>query len=116
MTGRLFIQTALGLAVAALLLAACKASDSAGNSRADSAASQTAAKPAQAQAPSDARRVTVAELQKMIEDGEAVIYDTRAKGAYDREHIKGSRSMPYGEVDSRVAELPKDKTIVFYCT
>ncbi|MDT5159003.1 MAG: hypothetical protein QOC99_2969 [Acidobacteriota bacterium] len=101
---------------AALLLAACKASDTAGNSRAEgSAASQTDAK--QAQAPAEtARRVTVAELQKMLEDGEAVVYDTRPKGSYDREHIKGALSMPSGEVDSRVAELPKDKTIVFYCT
>ena len=46
----------------------------------------------------------------------AVVYDTRAKSSYDAEHIKGALSMPSGEVADRTGELPKDKTIVFYCT
>ena len=62
------------------------------------------------------RRVTVAELQAMLKEGSAAIYDTRAKPSYDAEHIQGSLSMPFDEVEKRSGELPKNKTLVFYCT
>jgi rhodanese-related sulfurtransferase len=55
-------------------------------------------------------------LKQMLDDGRAVVYDTRAKGAYDAEHIKGAVSMPSNEVGDRTGELPKGKTHVFYCT
>ena len=109
---KLFLTAVVGaLASAALLLAACKATDTAGNQSATAAQPQ----PASAAAGDNARRVTLSELQKMLEDGEAVVYDTRAKGDYDTGHIKGARSMPLSEVESRAGELPKDKLIVFYC-
>ena len=119
MRRRVFIPAVLLLAAAAAaLLGACKATDSAGNM---SAGSKPGAK---SSAPSGTtevhadgvRRVTVAELQAMIQDGSAVVYDTRPKMAYDAEHIKGSLSMPHEEVANRAGELPKDKTLVFYCT
>jgi 3-mercaptopyruvate sulfurtransferase SseA len=113
MTRKLFITAVLACAAAAVLLAACKATDTAGNS----AASSPGSKLDHVNVPPDgARRVTVAELQKMLDDGEAVIYDTRAKGSYEQEHIKGALSMPSSDVDSHASELPKDKTLVFYCT
>jgi hypothetical protein len=123
---KLFLTgTAAACAAAAVLLAACKATDTAGNLRADGAgnpgAASTAAnsstQPAQAATPADAaRRITAAELKQKLDAGEAVVYDTRAKTAYDQEHIKGALSMPSGEVATRTGELPKDKLIVFYCT
>ena len=121
MRRRVFIPAVLALAAAAAaVLGACKATDTV--SKMD-AGSKPAAKPA-ASAPSGTtevhadgvRRVTVAELQAMLEEGRAVVYDTRAKTAYDAEHIKGSLSMPFDEVMNRAGELPKDKTLVFYCT
>ena len=124
------LAAATALAAAAALFGACRADDTAGNPHSDSGASHAAAKPAAttadaakpapsvvAQAPAEeARRVTVEELKKMLDAGKAVVYDTRAKAAYDAEHIKGSLSMPSNEVADRAGELPKDKTIVFYCT
>ena len=117
--------TVAACAAAAVLLAACKATDTAGNLRADgagnpgaaSAAANSSAQPAQAANPAEeARRITVAELKQKLDAGEAVVYDTRAKTAYDQEHIKGALSMPSNEVANRTGELPKDKLIVFYCT
>ena len=117
--------TAAACAAAAVLLSACKATDTAGNLRADGAgnpgaastSANSSAQPVQAANPAEeARRVTVAELKQKLDAGEAVVYDTRAKTAYDQEHIKGALSMPSGEVAGRVGELPKDKLIVFYCT
>ena len=61
------------------------------------------------------RRVGPAELQKMIEAGEAVAVDVRVKGEYNQGHIKGSLSIPRTELPARLAELPKDKLLVFYC-
>src|SRR4051794_190677 len=121
MKGNLKLAAASALVAAVAIFGACKAEDIAGSSQAASSASKNAAaKPAPsvvAQAtPEEARRVTVDELKKMLDAGKAVIYDTRAKGAYDAEHIKGSLSLPFDQVAAHIEELPKDKTVVFYCT
>lgn len=129
MKGKTKLAAATALAAAAVIFGACKADDTSGGPGASRAASRntptatvnnTAAQPAPsvvAQAPAEeARRVTPDELKKMLDAGKAVVYDTRPKSAYDAEHIKGSLSMPFNEVADRAGELPKGKTIVFYCT
>jgi 3-mercaptopyruvate sulfurtransferase SseA len=109
-------------AALALLLAACKAPDGADAGRGGAATTANAPaantpNPAQtAQAPADiVRRVTAAELKGMLDRGEAVVVDVRTKPDFDRERIKGARSIPLGEAAARASELPKDKLIVFYC-
>ena len=126
MARKLFIPATLALAAAAaVLLGACKANDTAGNAGAgapqpagrNGTAGQAAPASGTTVVSADgARRVTVAELQQMLDGGTAVVYDTRAKGAYDAEHIKGALSMPSNEVGERAGEFPKNKTLVFYCT
>ena len=115
---RKFFLTAVAAAcAAAALLAGCKATDTAGNLSAASTASNPAPQSQQPPNPAEtATRITVAELKQKLDAGQAVVYDTRAKTAYDQEHIKGALSMPSGEVAQRIGELPKDKLIVFYCT
>ncbi|HST53967.1 MAG TPA: rhodanese-like domain-containing protein [Pyrinomonadaceae bacterium] len=114
MRKRLLLTAVAAATATTTLFAACKATDTAGNVNGNASAPMVAA--AQTTNPNDARRVTVDELKKMLDEGKAVVYDTRAKSAYDAEHIKGALSMPSGEVADRAGELPKDKTIVFYCT
>lgn len=125
MKGKLKLAALSALAAAAATFGACRADDIAGGSQASSGASQAASKNAAvkpapsvaAQAPAEeARRVTVEEVEKMLDAGKAVIYDTRAKAAYDAEHIKGSLSVPFDQVGARSDDFPKDKTLVFYCT
>lgn len=114
MKRRVFIPMVLALAAAAaVLLGACKATDTAGNTSAKSKSAPSVTTEVHADG---VRRVSAAELQAMLEDGSAVVYDTRPKSSYDTEHIKGSLSMPYDEVANRAGELPRDKTLVFYCT
>lgn len=122
MRRRVFITLALVVATAAAaLFGACKANDTAGNM---SAVAPKAGEKSSAKVPTGTtevhadgvRRVSPEELQAMLADGRAVLYDTRAKMAYDAEHIKGALSMPYDEVANRAGELPKGKTLVFYCT
>ena len=36
--------------------------------------------------------------------------------AYDQGHIKGARLIPMTEIQNHLSELPKDKTIVTYCS
>ena len=130
MARKLFLPSALALAAAAaLLLGACKAGDTAGGSSATTQAASNNSGAGQSNtgqsnggggtttvSADGARRVTPAEVQQMVADGKAVIYDTRSKGAYDAEHIKGALSMPSNEVSERTGEFPKGKTLIFYCT
>ena len=125
MARKLLTLTAPALAAAAaLLLGACKANDAPAGSASSQAAGKNGAAAQQATpaagtttvSADGARRVTPAELKQMVDGGTAVIYDTRAKGSYDAEHVKGALSMPTEEVANRAAEFPKGKTLVFYCT
>jgi hypothetical protein len=119
MSRRFFIPAALALLAAVALLGACKATDTAGNTSAGAtqAAGKSNAPTGTTEVHADGvRRVTVGELEKLLADGGTVVYDTRARTAYDAEHVKGALSMPYDEVEKRAGELPKDKTLVFYCT
>ena len=63
-----------------------------------------------------ARRVTIDELETMIKKGEAFIVDVRNQAMYDAGHIPGSRLIPAAEILNHLSELPKDKTIVTYCS
>ena len=125
MRRRVFVPLALAVAAAAAaLLGACKATDTAGNLSAGVNASAAGAKSSASAPPTGTtevhadgvRRVGVAELQKMVEAGGVAIYDTRSKAQYDEEHIQGALSLPQNEADARAGELPRDKTLVFYCT
>jgi hypothetical protein len=119
MTRTVFVGVVLAL-VAMLTYGSCKATDTAGNMGAGSKSGQQPSVSAPAGttevAADGVRRMGAVQLQGLLESGSAVVYDTRPKAAYDAEHIKGSLSMPYDEVGKRAGELPKDKTLVFYCT
>ncbi len=111
-------------AAAALLLGACKAADTGGGDGGAVLSCSNANKNNDAAAPvgtttvdaDSIRRVNVAELRKMVEEGRVAIYDTRSKASYEQEHIRGALSLPQNEADARAGELPRDKTLVFYCT
>ena len=63
-----------------------------------------------------ARRVTIEELEAMLKDGTAIVVDVRNQAAFDQGHIPGSRLIPAGEIVNHINELPRDKTIVTYCS
>jgi 3-mercaptopyruvate sulfurtransferase SseA len=114
------------MCAAIIALAACKANDGADtrSRTADAAASTSSAQPNSAAKPASttatppvdtARRITIAELQKALEKGEAVVVDVRSEQSYKAGHIKGSRWMFESDINSRAGELPRDKMIVTYC-
>ncbi len=64
-----------------------------------------------------APRMPVEQFKALYDDPakRPLIIDVRAKDNFDAGHIKGAISFPESDVDTRVAELPKNKLIVAYC-
>lgn len=55
------------------------------------------------------------ELLRRVRAGRAVVIDVRPREEYLAGHISGALSIPLGELDKRLAELPPRKEIVAYC-
>jgi hypothetical protein len=94
--------------VGMVVLAACKSTDQLISTRSNPSTSPT---------PGDGiRRITVSELQSLVNKNEAFIVDVRSEDAYKTAHIKGAKLMPLNEILNHTGELPKDKLIVTYCS
>jgi membrane protein DedA with SNARE-associated domain len=64
-------------------------------------------------------RISVAELKRMIADGEApLIVDVRNRSAHlhDPRRIPGAVRMTVDEIGAKLGELPRDREIILYCT
>ena len=61
-------------------------------------------------------RMSAAELRSAIDRGQAMAMDVRDIDSYAAGHIPGALHIPLAMVGSQVAYLPRDKTIVAYCT
>ena len=55
------------------------------------------------------------ELLHRMEEGTVVVVDARPVLEYRQGHIAGARSIPVGELATRLRELPADRTVVAYC-
>ncbi|AMQ20855.1 sulfurtransferase TusA family protein [Anoxybacillus geothermalis] len=55
------------------------------------------------------------ELQEKLHDPDSFVLDVREPAEYAFGHIPGAVSIPLGELENRMAELPKDKTIYVVC-
>lgn len=107
-------------ALAALALAACNSTDPKGSRTAGNSGS-TAPTPrpnpsAHIAPPDGVKRITTVELRDALDKGQAVVVDVRPAQSYAQSHIKGSISIPLEQVATRLSELPRDKTIVTYCS
>jgi rhodanese-related sulfurtransferase len=59
--------------------------------------------------------VSQEELIERLEHRGVIILDVRPVLEYNAGHIAGARSIPIGELNSRLQELPKSRRIVAYC-
>ena len=117
---RLLISFALS-GVAAFALIACKSADSPG--KVASISTPAPATPAQpkgtpaAGVPADGvRRITSLELRDLISKDQAYVVDVRNEQSYNLGHVRGAKLIPNTEIAARTKELPRDKTIVTYCS
>ena len=117
---RLLISLVLA-GVVAFALIACKSADSPGKvASSSSPAPTTPAKPkgtTPAGVPADGvRRITTVELQDLISKGQAYVVDVRNEQSYNLGHVRGAKLIPNTQIADRTKELPRDKTIVTYCS
>jgi 3-mercaptopyruvate sulfurtransferase SseA len=114
---RLYVLLAGTMILAALALTACNSRDGSGSAARTGNSTTSAPGAPTTSMPSDGvRRVTTAELRDALEKGTAVVVDVRSPESYKSGHIKGAQNIPESEIVSRKDELPRDKTIVLYCS
>lgn len=112
---RFFVLPAAVTLGAIIMLTACKATDGGNITQATpTPATPSPSAPVRPQG-DGVRRITVADALAAMDKGEAVMLDVRLKTEYDAKHIKGSLSIPKGEILARADELPKGKLIIAYC-
>lgn len=54
-------------------------------------------------------------LLERLSTGEVVLLDVRPEHEFAEGHLPGARSVPLPLLESRLGELPRDRTIVAYC-
>lgn len=54
-------------------------------------------------------------LLEQARRGDVIVIDVRPQAEYEAAHLPFARSMPVGELEKRLSELPTDKDIVAYC-
>lgn len=64
---------------------------------------------------SGAEPMTAAELADRLRAGDVVLIDLRPAEEFRAGHIPGAISVPYTELEARLATLPADRAIVAYC-
>lgn len=108
-------EKSLMLLLAVMLLATALTGCNSNETRASGAT--PTGKPAQPAAPvDDIKRISIDEARAAFDSGRAVIIDVRTEGAFKAGHIKGATLITYNDVAARAGELPKDKTIILYCS
>ena len=55
-----------------------------------------------------------ASARELVKQG-ALLLDVRTPGEYAEKHIPDAVNIPVQELESRMAELPRDRPIVVYC-
>ena len=59
--------------------------------------------------------VTCEDLLQQLGAGSVVVLDVRPEQEYRAGHIRGARSIPVNELETRLKEIPRKKAIVAYC-
>ena len=62
--------------------------------------------------PDDVSRISPAKAKALVDDGQAVLVDTRSVSQYQALHAAGAISIPEEQTASRAGELPQDGEIV----
>lgn len=61
--------------------------------------------------------IPINQLDRFIDqEQEMFLIDLRNKASYDKCHIKGAVNLPFTELEDRFGSLPRDKTLIFYCS
>jgi len=61
-------------------------------------------------------RINVEEAKALLDSGQAILLDARSAESYASQHATGAISFPEAKELELLAQLPKDKILIFYCT
>ena len=110
----------VGVAVMAFLATQCSTNPETGAevqpNAPDAAAAQQAAPQAAAEPEHEVARIAVMDLKSKIDSGDRfLLIDVREDWELEQNGaIAGAIHIPMGELDARMADIPKDAEIVFY--
>lgn len=60
-------------------------------------------------------RITATELEEKLKNEEIPVFDVRKKSEYLSEHLVGAINIPLNEINSHLAEFPKEKPFILHC-
>ena len=60
-------------------------------------------------------RITATELEQKLKNEEIPVFDVRKKSEYLSEHLVGAINIPLNEINSHLAEFPKEKPFILHC-
>lgn len=60
-------------------------------------------------------RLTAEELEKEYDGSEPILIDIRKKSEFDSEHVIGAINVPLNEINSHLAQFPKDRPFILHC-
>ncbi len=60
--------------------------------------------------------IAVAELYRALADKSSTVLDVRRAEEYAVAHFAGAVNIPLGELEARIAEIPKGKPVILYCS
>ncbi len=65
------------------------------------------------------KRISVEEIKKRLDKNEQIMFiDTRNEEDWGKSNVKvaGAQRLHYSQLGNHLAELPKDRLIITYCT
>lgn len=62
------------------------------------------------------QRIAVEDLRAKMGRNEVTVIDVRDANSYGVKHIQGAINVPFASIESMLADIPKDKPIITYCT
>jgi rhodanese-related sulfurtransferase len=65
--------------------------------------------------PTLASTISVEDAYKLYQSGDTFFLDVREQSEWDEYHIPNTTLIPLGQLDQRLAEVPKDKPVVVVC-
>ncbi len=65
--------------------------------------------------PDGLEAIDVETLNRRVQQGDVIVLDVRPADEYAAGHISGAVSIPIGELEERLQELPPGREVVTYC-
>lgn len=61
------------------------------------------------------RNITSAQAKPLLDKGSVFLLDVRTPQEFQQAHLKGAILIPIDQIERRLGEIPKNRTILVYC-